>query len=122
MYSIHLSIENKRKYVLNILCNQVRKNTLLSQPKKRGTSLLLLANPVCRSLKRGEHLIINIILIEKKCQLLMRKNSNSFQGYIWIFSYMQRTVGFFWIGEPSLGNYKYDLMFNHWGKFSINPT
>ncbi|MEH1770175.1 MAG: hypothetical protein V7L30_27820 [Nostoc sp.] len=40
--------------------------------KKRGTSLLLLANPVCRSLKERRTLYKNIALIENKYQLLIK--------------------------------------------------
>ncbi|WP_176727007.1 MULTISPECIES: hypothetical protein [unclassified Nostoc] len=48
----------------------------MTNQKKRGTSLLLLANPVCRSLKERRTLYNNIALIENLCQLLMKKFIN----------------------------------------------
>ncbi|MEH2077527.1 MAG: hypothetical protein V7K57_24540 [Nostoc sp.] len=51
----------------------------MTNQKKRGTNLLLLANPVCRSLKERRTLDNNIALIENRCQLLMKKFINKIE-------------------------------------------
>ncbi|MEH2049058.1 hypothetical protein [Nostoc sp.] len=53
----------------------------MTNQKKRGTSLLLLANPVCRSLKERRTLYKNIALIENKCQLLIKIILNKIERF-----------------------------------------